>query len=116
MNTSFVIRGALVVVAVALLCWLIAVPAGAAEKSAGPFMPPASEMKTAPGDMPPSLDTPPAKGGDRSPAELGTGSERPMSFRDSEEGTGFFEPKGQTFDSDVLDHIRMEDEISSVSF
>lgn len=119
MNTSRVIRGMVVLGVLVLFAWGMAVSAGAAEKSAGPIMPPAGDtIKKSGGEAPFSIETMPSSGrSEMAPSrELGAGSERAMSFRDAEEGTAVVEQPARTFDADLLDHIRMEDEMSSVSF
>lgn len=116
--SSSLVRSALVVTLLTLISWVFAVPARATEKSAEPGMPPAAEMQQSMDETQFSLDTAPASGrrDAANSMESDTGSERPMGVTDGEEGISSFESIGQSFDADVLDHIRMEDEISSLSF
>lgn len=117
MRTSLVRSSVLVALGI-LILWVFTVSVGAADKSAGPVVPPAGEMKQAPEDTPLSLDTAPGSGRRDAPPslEIGGGGERPMNLRDTEEGSSSFETQSLSLDADVLDHIRMQDEISSVSF
>jgi hypothetical protein len=107
-----------VVLAFGILLVGVPVPGEAADQSARSASSPAGIMKSAPGNVPATQEsgTVSGRGEATPPTDLGEGSERPMSLRDGGESGGSFETRPLALDPDVLEHMRMQDEIASLAF
>lgn len=113
MRVSLLIRSAVIIASLALVALVVAPSAGAADQPIGSGAPGQKEemKKDITKEQSEIRREQPATG------ELGKGSERLMRVPEGAERGDFLylNPERQTFDPDILEHMRIQDQMSSTS-